>query len=837
MEVDVFVSHHTDSSLHIVEAIVNKLEANGIKCWYAPRNTEGSYAGSIAKAINCCSVFLLILNKLSSESVHVLNELDLITKRLAKKEEVSVIPFHTADDDIAEDAQYYLGRLHWIDAMTPPMYLRVDELVEKIATILGKQPSCNRNGQLATEQKYTLNAKIPQARDVFVGREDLMQEIETFFEAGNRVLFLEGIGGIGKSELAKQYALANRKKYDTILFVTYSDSLKALVCDPNMIEISGVVMRPAETPEEFYNRKLQILRSIVNERTLLIVDNFDVDSDPDMTDFLEGSHNVIFTTRNQHSGYHSIKVNAIPDKTVLFDIFEKNYGMPVSEEDKPYLEELFSLIEYHTYTIELLAKQMEASFSDGKELLESFKNGQLARSASESIVGRKSTKTAFGHIQSLFSISRLSEQELQVLRELSLMGIAGVPAAKFFKWSALPTPDAAKQVVMGLIRKSWVRRETGESGQRLSLHPLVGEVIRETEDQKPDAVNCRVLLERLADDMYRAWHVPFKENLAIADCVLAVGEYFSPFHFAAEDKDLLEIWTMIPNFLWQVGRFDDSIRLETIVYNTCLATCGEASMLTGFVAKALGGCYFNSGREQESIRWYKQGLQSMQLSGAEENEDLAMSYEKVARCYTWEYERDFDKAEALFQQSHEIRTRLKEALQDGKTMEMFEHRLVYDAAMAQERIGENYFEMGRMYQLKGDYVTALEYAGRQEEIQLKKSEIDVSNLAYAYYDKGVCYYHMGMLERKKGNEEQAVSHFNTAMEYLQKALTSNMKMRGALAIDTIDNEEYVGDTYAALGRYGDASNSYMSVVSMLEQLLGPDHPRITVVKEKMVFAV
>ena len=121
MDIDVFVSHHTSSSLHIVEAIVNKLEANGVRCWYAPRDTEGSYAGSIVRAINACSVFLLILNRPASESVHVLNEIDMATKRLTKKEKISLIPFHVADDEIAEDAQYYLGRLHWIDAMTPPM--------------------------------------------------------------------------------------------------------------------------------------------------------------------------------------------------------------------------------------------------------------------------------------------------------------------------------------------------------------------------------------------------------------------------------------------------------------------------------------------------------------------------------------------------------------------------------------------------------------------------------------------------------------------------------------------------------------------------------------------
>ena len=91
MDIDIFVSHHTKSSLYIVEGIVNKLESVGIRCWYAPRNTEGTYASSISKAINSCKIFLLILNRPASESFHVLNEIDMVTKRLTRSEDVKII--------------------------------------------------------------------------------------------------------------------------------------------------------------------------------------------------------------------------------------------------------------------------------------------------------------------------------------------------------------------------------------------------------------------------------------------------------------------------------------------------------------------------------------------------------------------------------------------------------------------------------------------------------------------------------------------------------------------------------------------------------------------------
>jgi len=130
--VDVFISHHTNTSLHIVEKIVSQLEKRDVKCWYAPRNTEGDYAGSIVRAVKQCRVFVLVLNKDASESPHVLNELNLVTQRLVKKELVDVIPFHTADEEISDEANYYIGRMNWIDATVPPMGARIDELVRKI---------------------------------------------------------------------------------------------------------------------------------------------------------------------------------------------------------------------------------------------------------------------------------------------------------------------------------------------------------------------------------------------------------------------------------------------------------------------------------------------------------------------------------------------------------------------------------------------------------------------------------------------------------------------------------------------------------------------------------
>ena len=54
----VFISYHHDSSVELVEHIVQALESHGIKCWYAPRDVTSKYAGDIeantAAAIRYC---------------------------------------------------------------------------------------------------------------------------------------------------------------------------------------------------------------------------------------------------------------------------------------------------------------------------------------------------------------------------------------------------------------------------------------------------------------------------------------------------------------------------------------------------------------------------------------------------------------------------------------------------------------------------------------------------------------------------------------------------------------------------------------------------------------
>ena len=209
-----------------------------------------------------------------------------------------------------------------------------------------------------------------------------------------------------------------------------------------------------------------------------------------------------------------------------------------------------------------------------------------------------------------------------------------------------------------------------------------------------------------------------------------------------------------------------------------------------------------------------------------------MAYEKVGRCYTWEYEQDFGKAEECFMQALEIRQRLASALKNGQSLSMFHSREHYNSELAHDRIRETYFEMGRMHQAAGDYKKALEYAGLCEEMGYSHHE-DSSGYAHIYYDKGVCHYNLGLEAKRHSDETTARTELELAERELCRALEINSAMRGDIALDTIANREYLADTYLAMGRIDKASEEYMTVKNALENLFGPDHARVQSINAKL----
>lgn len=721
-------------------------------------------------------------------------------------------------EDWKERRKYILQELN-IQAIWYPHDMH-DEALNAFFTKLSEDLGVNF-GTNTFSTPFRLISKLPQPRQYCPGRDNQIEEVHKNFSNGNHVIFLEGIGGIGKSELAKQYAVKYKHEYENILFATFSTSLKDLIGDPSAILIENFVQAPGESEYAFYQRKLQQLQILSNNKTLLIIDNFDVDNDPELEKFLEGPYDVIFTTRNVHFEYPSVYVSEIRDFDIMLGIFAKYYERSVCEDDIPYLKDIFEFVQYHTYAVELIAKQMAASSLTANEMLVRLKGKELI-DITETVSGRSDQKTAFQHLTSLFDIGKLSEPEQKIMMYLSLMGTSGVQAELLKEWAELPSYETVNQ----LAKRSWVREE---NDGKYSLHPLVCEVV--WSKLEPCVENCRSFLTQIAKFCHGAWCREYQKNLEAANNILAVLEYFKVL-----DGREIRIFISLTYFLWQVGKFDDAIYYCKKLYDSCLKEFGEASIETGYAARCVGGCYFNSGNLKDSIPWYKRGLDCMKLATDEDCVELAISYEKVGRCYTWKENSDqnFDKAKQNFQIALDMHIQLRDAIKAGKKLASMDNPWNFDLGEAEGHIAGTYMELGRMYQEMNDYEQALECVVKHEKITAAYQQENLSGLAYSYYDQGYCLYHLGLQAKAHGDTLTATEKLQQAVQKLEEALSINMKMRGELAIDTIVNQELLSDAYMAIAHelYDKAFSGYSVAKNMAENLLGKNCRQVQEIQEK-----
>ncbi len=109
--------------------VLNILEQNGIKCWidYRDAMPGESFAASIVRAIKQSKFFVLLLSGASGSSQHVLNEINSAVNAC-----VTIIPFKIDGAEISEGMEYYLGKTHWLDALTPPIEAHIKSLLEVI---------------------------------------------------------------------------------------------------------------------------------------------------------------------------------------------------------------------------------------------------------------------------------------------------------------------------------------------------------------------------------------------------------------------------------------------------------------------------------------------------------------------------------------------------------------------------------------------------------------------------------------------------------------------------------------------------------------------------------
>ena len=332
---------------------------------------------------------------------------------------------------------------------------------------------------------YIMDSEVPRPCRHFLGREEELDELHTMLEENSKV-FLYGIAGIGKSELAKAYAKQYKKYYTNILYVEYAGDLHQAVTDMDFTDDL-----PEDGEEERFRKHNRFLRSLKDD-TLLIIDNFNVTATQDsfLPVVLKYRCRILFTTRSRFDGHCILQLKEIREPASLFQLAAAFYSE--AEEHRTLVEEIIETVHRHTFAVELAANLLENGILPPERLLEKLREEKASLENEDKIIaikdGQNSKATYYNHIHTLFSLYSISVKQQEIMRNLCFLPPAGISARIFADWLGLTDLNA----INDLVETGFVQATTRHT---ISLHPMIQEIA--LSETKPSVTGCHTLLNSL----------------------------------------------------------------------------------------------------------------------------------------------------------------------------------------------------------------------------------------------------------------------------------------------------------------------------------------------------
>lgn len=331
------------------------------------------------------------------------------------------------------------------------------------------------------DDAYLVNMPKWQPSTQQVTRKEELNELAKRLEEDGYV-FVKGVGGLGKSELAKLFVMHCGDRFHTVQFYKYNGSLKMLTAS---LKVYGIKREDEKSMEELLQEKNRILHTS-DSRTLIIVDNFNVTHDEFLRDFLPSDKNqfkVIFTTRCLiEADYYKDKVYELPalSEELCTNLFCLHCPRSYTEEELQAVRKIVRVVACHTLVVVLLAKTMRQTGISPKELLDKLERQKLheidTQIFHENDLSNEDIKVynqLYGHLNVAFNVSGLDKKELEILKNMTLVSLRGMDIDEFAAFCKL-SGKYPRAVIQNLVSLGWMECV---SEHLIAMHPVISDMI------------------------------------------------------------------------------------------------------------------------------------------------------------------------------------------------------------------------------------------------------------------------------------------------------------------------------------------------------------------------
>jgi tetratricopeptide (TPR) repeat protein/transcriptional regulator with XRE-family HTH domain len=643
---------------------------------------------------------------------------------------------------------------------------------------------------------------VPFARNLhFTGRELALADIHTCL-GKKRPVALCGLGGIGKTQTAVEYAYRYSDNYDTVLWVR-ADTSDSLIAD------IGAIVELLDLPEKDERNQARVIRAFklwlqTHTSWLLIFDNADtIDTISDFL-LLRGGGAILLTTRVQRVGRYIKKIEmeklSCAEGVALLlcrtdQLEEVHSCRKISEHEESSAVKLHELMDGLPLALDQAASYIEETQCSAGEYLALYQ-AQPAR-----LLKRTDSVNTRDYPYSVattwtLSFQHIAQTSLAAADLLSLCAFLHPDAipiefvtqgSKYLGSSIQQVADNAAELnetVGILINYSLLRRDP--ETQVLTIHRLVQAVLKqnmskETYEQWVEravlAVNVTFPSGDFANWERCEYYLPH-----VQVCAALIEQHQLVFREAA---NLLHC---TGDYLRRRSRFAEAEKLLRQALAMREQIFGVDHLTTTEAVNALGVTITEMGHFEEAEQLLSRALAMRErqlgeahLAVAETLYHLAHLYHSLGR---------YNEAETRYMQSLAMRQQLLGPLH-------------LDVASILNYLGELYSDQNRLDEAEPFIRQALAI----REQQLEPIHPDIAE----------CVNNIALIYMKQNKDTEAEQLLLRAVELMKQQL-------GPYHRYTATGINNLAQVYNKLGRNAEAEQLWLQVMVIREQTLGLDHP-------------
>jgi tetratricopeptide (TPR) repeat protein/predicted phosphodiesterase len=641
--------------------------------------------------------------------------------------------------------------------------------------------------------------------DGLVGREEALQKVREQLTAGQRTSIghtaaFQGLGGLGKTQLAVEYAHRYRGEYPLgVIWINADQEI-----EPQLIQMSTQAgwIHPESKPQDILEMAKQRLQS--RSDCLVIFDN--VEERAAIEPYLPvvgAEPHLLLTSRAPQTGFVPIDISLL-DEERSFQLLLKESGRDIGTLPEPEQKagrEIAASLGGLPLALEIAGAYLKyintCTFQNYRDF--------LAENLKEAMKGNMLSSFT-RHETDLFLTLQVSKPELDQAPLLNgILDILAWSGSAFMGVSllaALLGKTAAELFTPRHLGVSLHLLQKSPEEERYDIHRLVRRVRQEQTPLAHREPWIKETCQRLGD-----W---FEER---------VGEFTHLAAFEAE-IDHLKQWLdhvkpypsihaarltwlqAYPPNHW--GKYRESHRLMKSAFALLSETSEDVPELKANILNDLGNTYLQLGEFKKALKYQMQALEIRREKLGEQHSDTANSLDNIGSSY----DELKNYTEALRYKKHAL----------GIRQQFFgEHPR--DTAISLSSVGTTYNYLGSLENQK----IALDYHCRALEIKKQLFGEQHPNTYTSLSNVGVTYNYLKDYEK--------------GLEYQFKALKARQKLFGEHHPDTATSLHNIGYAYLDMGKPSEALNYFSRAFEIGRQLLGELHQKTAAALGNFVYSL